>query len=108
MTFRKMRRCRKQLVEIMQKPDECERRKSPEELATNVGAGIEHTKIVGSDTRKEGTMTITNIRQNPISESELIHNINDALRTECTISTIKNHSVCCGCKYCFGLDLLIA
>jgi hypothetical protein len=78
------------LVQIQQNPAEDSRMEELGKLAKIVGAGTEHTKIVGSSTRSlpdGGTETIT--YQNPISESELVQNIRNALQTKTIIVTCK-------------------
>lgn len=65
--------------------DEYERLKALKELAKEVGAGYVHTKFVGSDTVKIGSQTVTTTYQNPISEAEIVLNINNALQTEMMI-----------------------
>jgi len=86
MTREKIAEYRQNLHTILNTDNEKQRYKDLEQLAKEVGAGYVNTKIVCSDTRKEGTATITNIRQNPISESELVLNINNALQTETMIN----------------------
>lgn len=69
--------------------DEGERLEALKEFAKKVGAGYVHTTIACSDTIKEGTKTTTTTWQNPISESELVLNINNALQTETMIEVCK-------------------
>jgi hypothetical protein len=52
-----------------------------EKLAKRVGAGTANTKIAGSATHETKTGFSTIIHQNPISEAELVQNINQALQT---------------------------
>lgn len=72
---------RQELVDIQKNPNENERMEALKELAKTIGAGTVHTKIAGSTTTKVGNGYSTSIHQNPISESELIQNINDSLQT---------------------------
>lgn len=82
MTLKEIKEHRQKLVDIQKMPDEKERMEALKGLAKAIGAGTVHTKIVGSTTEKTSNGgTVTHIRQNPISESELIQNINDSLQT---------------------------
>jgi hypothetical protein len=76
---------RQELCTILNNENESQRYEELKLLAKKVGAGYVNTKVVCSDTRKIGTATVTDIRQNPISESELVLNINNALQTEMMI-----------------------
>jgi hypothetical protein len=72
-----------ELVQITDSNDtEPERISRLIKLAKRVGAGTINTKIADSTTYQTNTGgTVTNIHQNPISEAELIQNINQALQT---------------------------
>lgn len=80
---------RQKLVEIQMMPKEEGRKGVLHELAKEVGASTEHTKIVGTSTQKSGNVTETTIHQNPISESDLVQNINHALQTASMIDMCK-------------------
>lgn len=58
-------------------------------LAKRVGAGTESTKIAAVMTYKEGSARITRTHQDPISESELVQNINQALHSHIMIDSCK-------------------
>jgi len=86
MTRKEITVYRQKLRDILNnEKNESKRLKALKELARKIGAGYVHTKIVCSDTIKEGTTTTTNVHQNPISESELVLNINNTLQTEIMI-----------------------
>ena len=83
MTLKEINSARRELIKITDSNDEESARISKLKiLAKKVGAGTINTKIASSDTHqwKDGS-SVTNIRQNPISESELVQNINQALQT---------------------------
>jgi hypothetical protein len=84
---------RQRLRNILKKDDVKQRLDDLEQLAKDVGAGYVHTKIVAAPTTTThtGSETLhdTTIHENPISESELVLNINNALQTETMINTCK-------------------
>ena len=73
------------LVQIQQNPDEAKRKEELKELAKEVGAGTENTKIAGISANEGGIYT----QSNTISESELVQNIHNALQTKTIIITCK-------------------
>ncbi len=81
---------RQKLQAILAKDDEGQRRTDLLQLAKDVGAGYVHTTL-GPTTESPphkgpmGTIKQTTIHQSPISESELVLNINNALQTETMI-----------------------
>ena len=81
MSLEEIKEHKQTLVDIQKKPNEKERMEALKELAKMIGAGTVHTKIAGATTTKTGTVTSTSIHQNPISESELIQNIDNSLQT---------------------------
>ncbi len=80
---------RKDLRAILAKDTEDERKPALLQLAKDVGAGYIHTTLGPAVTRSQRTSTgpgtATTIHQDPISESELVSNINNALQTETMI-----------------------
>ncbi|MBA7673315.1 hypothetical protein ES703_81510 [subsurface metagenome] len=92
MTRKEIQECRQRLREILKNTDEKKRLDNIKELAREVGASTAHTKIVGATTSQRGTMTVTEIYQNPISESELVQNINFALQAETMIDMCNTAS----------------
>lgn len=72
--------------------DEKKRLEALKELAKEVGAGYVHTQIASTTTKKTASGSETSIYQNPISESELVLNINNALQTETMIDVCKTAS----------------
>ena len=91
MTREEIEGYRQELHTILNK-DDGQRLEELKELAKKVGAGYVHTTIACSDTIKEGTETTTTTWQNPISESELVLNINNALQTETMIAVCNTAS----------------
>jgi hypothetical protein len=84
------RTLRGKLVCISQIPEEDERMAELKKLAKEVGAGTEHTKIVGTSSHNHSNGgRETTIYQNPISESELVQNIHNALQTKTIIVTCQ-------------------
>ena len=82
MSLKEIKKHRQKLIQIQKMPEENERIEALKDLCKVVGAGTVHTKITGATTSKTtGSGTITRTFQNPISESELIQNINDSLQT---------------------------
>ena len=86
MTLEKIAEYRQNLHAILNTDDDKQRYKDLEQLAKEVGAGYVNTKIVDLITRKVGAGIETNKVQNPISEAELVLNINNALQTEIMIN----------------------
>jgi hypothetical protein len=76
-------------VNIQKIPDENMRMEALRELAKTIGAGTVNTKFVGAITRELENGTETKYLQNPISESELVQNINDSLQTATTIEMCR-------------------
>jgi hypothetical protein len=74
---------RQELQDILKNDNEKERYEDLKELAKKVGAGYVNTTIVGAF--KTFTPGLIDKPQNPISESELATNINNALQTESMI-----------------------
>jgi hypothetical protein len=89
MSLKEIKEHRQELVDIQKDPNEKERMEALKELAKTIGAGTVHTKIAGSTTSKTGTGTSISIHQDPISESELIQNINNSLQTAMMLSMCK-------------------
>jgi hypothetical protein len=89
MTRKEIAGYRQKLRNILNKDDDEERLNELEQLAKEVGAGYVNTKIAGTSTVPDGNGTLTTIHQNPISESELVLNINNALQTETMIDLCK-------------------
>ena len=78
---------RQELQAILKTDNKEKRYNALIELAKEVGAGYVNTTIVGVfKTHTPGELTIP---QNPISESELVLNINNALQTETMIDVCK-------------------
>ena len=87
---------RQRLRKILNMEDEVKRISELKQLAKEVGAGSEHTKITAQTIPIEfktekgsGTQFHTSTCQNTISESELVLNINNALQIETTIDMCK-------------------
>lgn len=80
-SLKEIKEHRQELVDIQKNPNETERKEALKELAKTVGAGTVHTKIAGITTTPVGKGNAIRTHQNPISESELIQNINDSLQT---------------------------
>ena len=59
------------------------------QLANTIGAGTVYTKIAAVTRYKEGAATTTETHRNPISESELVQNINQALHTHIMIDSCR-------------------
>ena len=76
---------RQDLRTILKIGDDNQRLEKLEKLAKEVGAGYVHTEIATTTTTKLTTGNEILIHQNPISESELVLNINNALQTETLI-----------------------
>ncbi len=112
MTREKISEYRQKLRTILNNKDDGQRLEELKQLAKKVGSGYVNTKIVCSDTRKVGSGTLTNIRQNPISESELVLNINNALQTETMIdmcnTAAKNFGIAVVAAIAAGLSALAA
>jgi len=89
MTRKEIAVYRQNLCTILAIEDEGQRLKKLEQLAKKVGAGYIHTEIAATTTIKTATGSETTIHQNPISESELVLNINNALQTETMIDVCK-------------------
>jgi len=85
MSPKKIAEYRQKLHTILNNENEIQRLEELKQLAKEVGAGYVNTQIVCQNTAKEGDATITTTMQNPISESELVLNINNALQTETMI-----------------------
>jgi hypothetical protein len=85
MTRKEIAVYRQNLRTIVKIKDEGQRLKELEQLAKEVGAGYVHTEITATATRTTEMESETTIYQNPISESELVLNINNALQTETMI-----------------------
>ena len=84
MTLEKIAEYRQNLRTILNTDDDKQRYKDLEQLAKEVGAGYVNTTIVGAfKTSRPGELIKP---QNPISESELVLNINNALQTETMIN----------------------
>lgn len=88
MTHKEIAEYRQELRNILVK-DNGTRMKELIKLAKKVGAGYVHTEIAATTTIKTETGSQTTIHQNPISESELVLNINNALQTETMIDVCK-------------------
>lgn len=88
MTRKEIANYRAELLNILQN-DESNRLEDLKELAKKVGAGYVHTEIATTTTTKTATGSETQIHQNPISESELVLNINNALQTETMIDVCR-------------------
>lgn len=93
MTRKEIAEYRQRLHKILNIEDENQRLGELKQLAKEVGAGYEHTEIAtatttttttGNETRHD-----TTTYSNPISESELVLNINNALQTEIMIDMCK-------------------
>jgi len=91
MTREEIEGYRQELRTILNK-DDGQRLEELKELAKKVGAGYVHTQIATTTTKKTATGSETSIYQNPISESELVLNINNALQTETIIDMCKTAS----------------
>ena len=85
MTREKISEYRQSLRTILNNKDNDQRLEDLKQLAKEVGAGYVHTQIATTTTIKTATGSETSIYQNPISESELVLNINNALQTETMI-----------------------
>ena len=83
---------RQRLRNILNKEDTDQRLGELEQLAKEVGAGYVHTEIAATITTETAKEKETSILQNPISESELVLNINNALQTETMIDMCKTAS----------------
>lgn len=83
MTPEKIAEYRQKLRTILNNKNDGQRFEELEQLAKEVGAGYVNTKIAGTSPLPGGKGTA--IHQNPISESELVLNINNALQTETMI-----------------------
>lgn len=88
MTHKEIAKFRRELCDILAK-DDSTRIEKLTNLAKRVGAGYVHTEIATTTTTKTATGSETLIHQNPISESELVLNINNALQTETMIDMCK-------------------
>ena len=80
---------RQELRDILNKKDDRQRYQELIQLAKKVGAGYIHSKTSATITTKHSTGSETNILSDPISESELVLNINNALQTETMINALK-------------------
>jgi hypothetical protein len=80
---------RQRLIDILAKEDARQRFGELERLAKEVGAGYVHTEIATTTTEKTEKGETRYIYQNPISESELVLNINNSLQTETMIDMCK-------------------
>ena len=80
---------RKKVRDILKEDDSKQRHKELVLLAKEVGAGYVHTKFSHSTVTEfaKGREIISDY--DPISESELVLNINNALQTETMINTLK-------------------
>lgn len=86
MTRKEINSAMQELTQITDSNDsEPERISQLERLAKRVGAGTINTKIVGATAINHGYTT----QQNPISESELVQNINQALQTHMMLDACK-------------------
>ncbi len=84
---------RHRLHNILNKKDDDQRLEELKQLAKEVGAGYVHTEIAAATTttttRGSEISHETTTHRNPISESELVVNINNALQTETMIDMCK-------------------
>jgi hypothetical protein len=76
---------RQDLRNILNKENDSQRHQELVQLAKKVGAGYVHSKIAAMVRTDTGTTYCSD----PISESELVLNINNALQTETMINTLK-------------------
>jgi len=88
MTREKISEYRQKLRTVLNK-DDGQRLEELKQLAKEVGAGYVRTEIAGKSTTPDGRGNLTTIYENPISESELVLNINNALQTETMIDMCK-------------------
>jgi hypothetical protein len=70
---------RQRLCDILNNDNEDDRLKDLKQLAKKVGAGYVHTQIVGATVQEIPGGSVRQTDQNPISESELVQNISNAL-----------------------------
>ena len=91
MTRKEISGYRQELHNILQKEKEDQRIEELKTLAKKVAAGYVNTQIaaVTSDPPHGSLGSVKHIHQNPISESELVQNINNALQTETMIDVCK-------------------
>ncbi len=89
MTRKEIAVYRQNLRTILNNKDDGQRLEELKQLAKEVGAGYVHTQIATTTTTKTATESEKLIYQNPISESELVLNINNALQTETMIDVCK-------------------
>ena len=89
MTRKKISKHRQTLHDILNKETENERLEDLKQLAKTAGAGYVHTQIVGATLQETPNGYVRQTDQNPISESELVHNINNALQTETMIDVCR-------------------
>lgn len=82
-------RYRQDLRNILNMEDASQRHQELVQLAREVGAGYVHSKTAVPVTTKVDKGTETIIYRDPISEAELVLNINNALQTETMINTCK-------------------
>jgi hypothetical protein len=77
---------RQRLRNILREKDDDKRFEELEQLAKEVGAGYVHQEFGGITTTKTAADETTTFHYHPISESELVLNINNALQTETMIA----------------------
>ena len=77
------------VIKIQQEEDHDKRIGDLAALARKIGAGTQHTTSGGVTHSQEGNASVSIIHQIPISEQDLIQNINDSLRTEATVNMCK-------------------
>ncbi len=87
MTFREIREYRTQLIEIQKKTDEQERLEALKTLAPKVGGSVIRMGKILTRPNFYGRHDYDDL--NLITETEIVQNINDALRTESMINTYK-------------------
>ena len=89
MTFKEIKKYRRELVEIQNKSDDKTRLDELRQLASKVGASV--IKLQKVLKKENGSIAHRKIyeTQNEITEMEIVQNINDALRTESRINTYK-------------------
>lgn len=86
MTLKEIEKNKEELTNILKEQDAEKRLEKLQGLAKRVGASI--TKMVNVQTKQDGARLQYKL-SNEITESEIVHNIQEALRTETMIEMCK-------------------
>jgi len=90
MTLEEIKKKREELASILKEENESNRLNKLQKLAKEAGASV--TRIEKVETRRDSIGAITYQTSNEITETEIVHNIQESLQTEtmiemCRIST---------------------